>query len=180
MGFEMSPHILHWVEFRRVGGQALHGDSPSGRGDILLDQPAAMNGRAIPENQEPAGNVPLEVAEKLDDLQAFDAAGVDLKIKTPQGQAANDREALPVKGFLKHGRLPARSPCARPGRAGAQAAFVNEDNGPPLLAGLFFKAGQTSFFQRAMAFSSRSSARRSGRWQLKPLAPSRRQTWPGW
>jgi hypothetical protein len=27
-----------------------------------------------------------------------------------------------------------------------------------------------------MAFSSRSTARRSGRWQLKPLAPSKRQT----
>lgn len=179
MGFEMSPHILHWIEFRRVSGQPFHGDSALCGGDILLDQPTAMDGRAIPQDHEPARNVPLEVAEKLDDLEAFDAARVNLKVKTPQGQPANDREALPVEGFLQHRSLPARSPSPHPGRTGAQSAFVNEDNGPPLLAGFFFKAGQTSFFQRAMASSSRSTARRSGRWQLKPLAPKRRQTWPG-
>jgi hypothetical protein len=30
-----------------------------------------------------------------------------------------------------------------------------------------------------MAFSSRSTARRSGLWQLKPLAPINRHTCPG-
>ena len=123
--------------------------------------------------------MPLQVTEKLDDLKALDASGMNLKVETPEGQSANDREAFPVEGFLEDGSLSARRPGARPCGAGAQSAFVDEDEGAPLLAGLFFKSGQTTRFQRAMAFSSRSTARRSGRWQLKPLAPSKRQTWPG-
>ena len=76
---------------------------------------------------------------------------------------------------MQHRGLPARSPSAHPGRASAQSAFVDKDDGSPLLPGLFFKAGQSTRCQRRMAFSSRSTARRSGRWQLKPLAPSNRQ-----
>ena len=114
----------------------------------------------------------LEVSEEFDHLRALDAAGMDLEIEAPEGQAPDDRETFPVEGFVQKRSLSAR----RPGAAGAQAAFVEEDDGAPLLAGLFFKAGQSTRCQRRMAFSSRSTARRSGRWQLKPLAPSKRQT----
>lgn len=121
-------------------------------------------------------DMPLEVPEKLDHLGAFDAAGVDLEIEPPERQSADDRKAFPVEGLVQHRGLTARRPSANPGRAGAQSTFVDEDDGAMLLAGLFFKAGQSTRFHRRMAFSSRSMARRSGRWQLKPLAPSKRQT----
>lgn len=119
MGFEMSPHVFDRIQLRRVGRQALHHHPPLGGGDILLDQAAAMNRRAVPQHHQFSGNVPLEVAEKLDNLKAFDAASVDLKVEAPQGQPADDREALPVEGFLEHRRLPARSPGPGPRRAGA-------------------------------------------------------------
>ena len=64
--------------------------------------------------------------EKLDDLRALDAAVVDLKIKPPEGQAANDRKTLPVEGFLEHGRLPTRSPSAHSGGPCAQSAFIDQ------------------------------------------------------
>lgn len=120
--------------------------------------------------------MPLEMTKKRNDLRAFDAACVDLKIEPPQGQSTNDGKTLPVEGLLEHGRLPAWSPGAHPGWTRAQSAFVNKDDGPLLAAGLFFKAGHSTRCQRRMAFSSRSTALRSGRWQLKPLAPSKRQT----
>src|SRR5690242_7220620 len=44
-------------------------------------------------------------------------------------------------------------------------------------AAFFFSVGQRLFFHRAMAFSSRCSARFSGRWQLQPIAAKRRETW---
>lgn len=118
----------------------------------------------------------LEVAQKRDDLEAFDTAGMDLEIEPPERQAANDRKAFPVEGLVQHRGLPPWRPCACPRGAGAQPAFVDKDDGSPLLPGLFFKAGQSVRCQRRIAFSSRSTARRSGRWQLKPLAPSKRQT----
>lgn len=176
MAFEMAPHVFHRIEFRSVGGQAFQGDPAPGGCHKILHQGTAVDGRSIPQDQYLAWNMTQQVLQKKDDLRALDAAGVDLKVKTPQGQSANDGEALPVEGFLQKRSLPAQGPSARPGGTCAQAAFVDEDDGLLLAAGFFFKAGHCTRRQWRMAFSSRSIARRSGRWQLKPLAPSKRQT----
>src|SRR5436190_18819551 len=100
---------------------------------------------------------------------------MDLEIEPPARQAADDRNAFPIEGFVQHWGLPARCPGACPRGAGAQPAFVDKDDGSPLLPGLFFNAGHSVRRERRIAFSSRSAARRSGRWQLKPLAPSKLQ-----
>lgn len=176
MGFEMTPHIFDRIEFGRIGWQALNLDSSLGRSDEVLDEQAAVNRRAIPDDEQLSGKVPPEVLEKCDDLRAFDAARMNLEVEPPQRQRANNGKAFPIEGFVQHRRLSARSPGANPGGPGAQSAFVDKDDGSPLAAGLFFKAGQVTRFHWRMAFSSRSTARRSGRWQLKPLAPSKRHT----
>ena len=172
----MPPHILHRIEFGRVSRQPFDGDALPGGSNIIFDQYTAVDRCAIPDDQHFPANVPLEVFEKLDHLEAFDAASMDLKIKPPEGQTADDRKAFPVEGLVQHRGLPTRRPSARSRWASAQSAFVDKDDDSPLLAGLFFNAGQLTRFQRRIAFSSRSTARRSGRWQLKPLAPSNRQT----
>lgn len=176
MGFEVTPHIFHWIEFRRIGGQPFDLDATLGRGDVMLNEQAAVNRRAIPDHQQLSRNVPPEMPEKFDDLRAFNAPGMNLEVEPPQCQTTDDRKALPVEGLLQDGCLSARSPGANPGGPGTQPAFVDKDESPPLLAGLFFKAGHSTRFHLRMAFSSRSSARRSGRWQLNPLAPSNRHT----
>jgi hypothetical protein len=56
---------------------------------------------------------------------------------------------------------------------------VFEDEPGPLPLGVFFSCGQRGLFPRAMADSSRSRARRPGRWSDHPSALSTRQTWPG-
>lgn len=175
----MPPHILDRIEFGGVSRQAFDHDAPPGGSNMILDQPAAVDGCAVPNNEHFSAKVALEVPKKFDHLRALDAAGMNLEIKSPEGQAPDDRKTFPVEGFVQHRSLPARGPGAHPGRAGAQAAFVDKDDGAPFLPGLFFKAGHSTRCQRRMAFSSRSTARRSGRWQLKPLAPSKRQTCPG-
>ena len=176
MGFEVAPHILDGVEFRSVSREAFQNEALAGGGDVMFDQQTAMDGCAIPKDQDFARDMPLQVPEKLNDLWAFDAALVDLKVKPPQRQSANDGKAFPVEGFMEHWSLPARCPSADPRRAGAQPAFIDENDGSSLLAGFFFKAGQPTRCQRRMAFSSRSTALRSGLWQLNPLAPIKRQT----
>ena len=179
MCLEVPPHILDGIKFWSIGWQSLDLNASPGGGNVVLDQEAAMNGGAIPENQQLSGNVPLEVFQEFNHLKAFDAAGMDLKEESPKGQGADDRKAFPVERLVKHRSLSPWCPGAGPGRAGAQSAFVNKDKGSSLPARLFFNAGQTASFQRRIALSSRSTARRSGRWQLKPLAPSNRHTCPG-
>ena len=176
MVFQMPPHILDRIEFGRVSRQPFDHKAALGRGHIVFDQEAPVDRCAIPDDQYFSGNVALEMAQKLDNLETFDAAGMDLEIEPPEGQAADDRKAFPVEGLVQHRGLPARCPGAYPRGAGAQSAFVDKDDGSPLLPGLFFNAGHSVRCQRRIAFSSRSTARRSGRWQLKPLAPSKRQT----
>lgn len=179
MGFEVTPHIFDRVEFGCVGRESLDLDASMGGGDEVLDEQAAVNGRAIPNHQQLSANVSLKVLEKFDGLKAFDAASMNLEVEPPQSQPADDRKAFPIEGLVEDGGLSAGCPSADPRGTGAQSAFVDKDDGSPLLAGLFFKAGHSTRFHFRMAFSSRSMARRSGRWQLKPLAPSKRQTWPG-
>ena len=139
MRFEMPPHILYRIEFGRVSRQTFNHDAPLGGRHIVFDQHAAMNGCAIPDDQHFSAHVPFEMLEKLDDLDAFDAAGMNLKIKPPERQAADDRKAFPVERLVQHGGLPARRPSADSRRAGAQSAFIYENDGSFLLAGLFFK-----------------------------------------
>lgn len=172
----MTPHVFNRVEFWSVGRKAFQDDAPAGGGDVIFDQKAAMDRRAVPQDHNFAGDMPLQVPEKLNDLGAFNAALMNLKVKAPQRQAAHDGKTFPIEGFVQHRSLPARRPGADSRGAGAQPAFVDEDDGSFLLAGFFFKAGHSTRCQRRMAFSSRSTARRSGVWQLKPLAPSNRQT----
>ena len=179
MGFEMPPHILDRIEFGRVSRQPFGHEATFGGRHVVFDQHAPVDWCAIPDDQYFPGKVTLEMTQKFDDLETFDAASVDLEIKPPQRQAANDRKAFPVEGLVQHRGLPARSPSACPRGPGAQPAFVNKDDGSPLLPRLFFKAGHSVRDQRRIALSLRSTARRSGRWQLKPLAPSKRQTCPG-
>lgn len=173
------PHVFDGIEFGRIGWQTLDLYASPGGGDVIFDQQAAVNGRAIPEDQDFSRNMPLEMVKEFDHLKTFDATGMDLKEESPQSQSTDERKAFPVEGLLQNGRLSAQRPSACPRRPGAQPAFVNKDNGLALPPRLFFNVGQTSRFQRAITLSSRSIARRSGRWQLKPLAPSKRHTCPG-
>jgi len=177
---EVSPHILDWIEFRSVGRKAFHRDASSGTGHIVLHQTASMNRGTVPDDGQLSWNMPLEMPEELDHLRPLDAARVDLEVEPVQSQTSDDGEALPTKGLLDQRSLPTRCPGARPGGAGAQSAFVDKDEGSALFAGFFFIAGHSTRFQRPILASSRSMARRSGRWQLNPLSPSNRQTCPGW
>lgn len=59
-----------------------------------------MDRRAIPEDQDFTWQMPLEMAQKFDDLEAFDTAGMDLEIEPPEGQSAYDRETFPIESLV--------------------------------------------------------------------------------
>lgn len=176
MALEVAPEVFHRIEFWSVGWQPFDGHSSTGAGNILSNQPAAVDRRPIPDDQKLPWDVTLQVFEELHDLGALDGALVDLKQTTPQSERPNDREALPIEGLLKHRSLTHWRPGPGPGGARAQALLVNVNDGATLAAGFFFMFGHSTRFQREIFFSLRSIARRAGRWQLKPSAPSNFQT----
>ena len=180
MLFAMAPDIFHGVQFGGVGGKIFQFNGAALIGHEVAHQSAAMSGQAVPNNDQPFWNMSAQVAQELDDLRPFDAAGKQLKVEVPDRQPGDGREAFPVETVLQDRRLAFGRPGAHAMRAFAQSAFVDKDDGAAFLPGLFFNAGQRFFFQCAMADSSRWMARPTGRWQLHPKARKMRQTWPGW
>ena len=137
MRFEMPPHILDRIKFGRISRQPFDYDAPLGGGYIVFDQRAPMDGCASPDDQYFPRNVSLEMPQKFDDLKAFDASSMHLEIEPPKCQAADDRKTFPVESLMEHRGFPSWSPSAGPRGPGAQAAFVNKDDGSPLLPGFF-------------------------------------------
>jgi len=136
-GFEVAPHIFHRIEFLRIGGKPFDLNSATGGKNVVTDQRTPVNGSPIPNQQHFPWNMPLQMPQKFDDLEAFDAPRVNLEIELPERQTADNRKTLPIESLLEDGGLSARGPGARPCRAGTQAAFVNKDNGAALLPGFF-------------------------------------------
>jgi hypothetical protein len=83
---------------------------------------------------------------------------------------------LPVEGFDHARRPPARRPSGANGRARGEARFVHKAQPGLQFLRVFFTCGQRLCTQRRMSTSSRSRARRRGRWRLQPSCRSTRHT----
>ena len=97
------------------------------------------------------------------------------EIEVPPGHAHHGRQEFPAKPH--HRRLPLRCPSAATVWSLVQSAFVDEDEGLVEPGSVVFDAGKRRFFQRRVASSSRSTERRTGRWQLQSNCFNSRQTW---
>lgn len=173
MLLEVRPQVLDGIEFGCVGGEPFGPHASPRRGRILADDSRTVDRRPVPYDQQaPPSEMALQDLEEVHHLRTPDAARVDAEVELEEREAGNHREALPMERLMQHGRLPPWRPGAHPVRTGAQSALVEEDDEALLAARFFLMAGHSTRFQRRMFFSSRSMARRSGRWQLSPKARS--------
>ena len=177
--FPVTPDVLHGVELGRVPRQRLQRDPAALSADVLLHDTAAVRGQAVPDDEELAAQMALQVPEEFDDLRPFDRSREESEVETPPRDAGDRREQVPVEVLLEDRRLSARRPRPTPVRPFGQSALVDEDDRLPVGGGVFFSAGHRTRFQWRIAASLRSSARPVGRWQLQPSCLSSRQTWPG-
>src|SRR5215472_361342 len=78
---EIGPDTLVRIELGRVAGQLLEAQ-PLGAAvrQELLDRPAAMNRRAVPDHQQFAGQIAQQVAEEVHHIWA--AGGVILEAES--------------------------------------------------------------------------------------------------
>ena len=77
----IAPQILDRIEFGSVGGQPLNVQPGGVLLKEVLDQPAAMHRRAVPDQQDPAGQLAMQLAEETDDLGTLDGTGMQLEIE---------------------------------------------------------------------------------------------------
>jgi hypothetical protein len=179
--FPIGPQVFDGVEFGSIGREAFNPEFPAQVGNVLAHDLGAVDGGAVPDNEQAAGKVALEMIEELDDLRTFDAALEKSEVTVPEGDPCYGGKVVPTEGVEQQRGLPLGRP--RPHAVGLlrQPAFVDKDDDAPFGAGLFFNAGQVFFFQAAMAASSRSMARPIGFWQLQPRRLERmRRAVVGW
>ena len=137
---------------------------------------------AIPNDEDVAAQMFEQVPEKIFNLIARNVFRVEPEVEAESAtlranrQAANDRDPGVVVSVANDRSLADRCPGAPDGWNQHEARFIGEDAVRTQPRSVFFTRGQSLRFHCSMRASSRSSARRSGFWQLKPNSCSRRAT----
>ena len=86
-----------------------------------------MGGYTVPNDQQLALHVPLEVLQEIDHLLGLDRTGIEAKVKVPPRESGDGRELFPVEIELQDWGLTFGTPSANPVWLLAQTTFVDED-----------------------------------------------------
>ncbi len=172
-GLEMIPDPFIGVQLwgvRREGLQV----QPGGVAEQLLHRLATMDPAIVQQHDEVTGDLAQELPEEGRHFVALDVVFVQLAVEgavvalRADGDPRDGRDAV-VRIPMPHDRRLAHRAPRLPDRGDQEEArFVGEDEMGAQPRGVFFTRGHSSRFQRAMAASSRSTARRSGVCGLQP------------
>jgi hypothetical protein len=86
MLFPVSPEVLYRVEFRRICRETFHPDFAAQTFQICLYELTAVGGYSIPDDEQLAFDVTLEMLQEIDHLLGLDRAGVEAKVKVSPRQ----------------------------------------------------------------------------------------------
>jgi len=148
----------------------------------LSDRNATVDGGVVPDDDDVATQVTEQVAQELAHSLAVDVVAMESVAEAhpvPHGadrQAADDRDPVATVAVPHDRRLSLRRPGPHQRGDQLEAALVRKDDVGTQPRGVSFTSGQVSRLHCSMASWSRSSARRSGFWQLQPNACIRRPT----
>jgi len=184
---DVAPELLDWIQVRRIAGQPLHREPRALPGHVGGHHTARMAAQAVPNEQHALlGEVALEVAQKRNEGSVRVAARARLEEEAgptavpAKRQGPGDRQPLPIPtGVDQDRRFAARGPRTADDRLLRDAAFVFEDEPGVLAPGVFFSRAQRRVFHGSIAASSRSRARRAGRWSDQFNPRRIRHTCPG-
>ena len=180
--FKVGPEAFTRMQFRGVGRQALQVQPLGGAvRKEPLDSVAAVDRRAIPDNQQTAGHFAQQMLETRHDGLRVDGVVLGVEVQPALRRQRADGGAMIARLPLpQDGGLPHRGVAAHHTRQGIETRFVYQEDG--LLLGLrpFLRAGQVVSRQCAIAASSRCRARRAGFWRLQRIAWHTRPIWVRW
>ena len=180
---EIAPEVFDRIEFGRVRRQQFRAQTRM-FADEVLHLTGAVSRQSIPDEYCRGAQLPIELAQKLDDERRIDVSRVQPEIKMHgvacwrDAQCPDDGDLLVQAVALpEHGRAAARTPAAAHQRRHQQPGFVDEHQPGFQVRSVFFTRGQSTLTQRRMASSSRSMARRVGFCGLQPNPLRSRPIW---
>jgi len=180
--FQVRPNPFSGVQFRRVGWKEFRMEvGVPGQKDIHL--PGFVRTEPVPEQDDGARQMLIQLAQEAGDFLRVDIGlRVESEAESDAISPRRDRERPDHGDFLvrvsalpEDRRLALSGPSAPNQRRHQHAGFVQESQVRLQPMAFFLTRGHCSLIQRPMASSSRSTARRSGRWALHP---SERRTRP--
>jgi len=180
VGLEIAPQVLDRVELRGVGREVKLPPLHHVKEDLEME--TAMNLGAIPDQEQRITKVAGKLLQEPQHRRRIEVL-IDQQLKVQAHFAAigtdaqgGDRRDLFVAAanVPEHRGLSAPAPGAAYYRQQKQPAFVEEHQPAAQAPGFFLSCGQSRLIQRWMPSSSRSKARRVGRWGVQPSERSRR------
>jgi len=183
VSLQMFPNSFHRIELGGVGREGFRAD-PACPVEESANENGPVNVQAIPEKDDRASKVFLKFPEKGDQVlgrHVLVRQESEVKSHAPPTRRDRDRPdrrdlLVGARAPVEDGRLSDRSPRASEMGSHQKPALVQENEARSQTRGVFYVLGHSSFTQRWISASSRSRARRSGFWGLKPRAWRRRAT----
>lgn len=173
--FRPTPHALVGVQLGRVGGEVFETKARVS-GEESANEGAAVDVGAVEEDEDRAAKMTKQVAQEGHDVGGAEVLvqlTVEVEPAAPppgaEGEGGQNRDTVVLLPVPQQGRVAARRPGAPYARGQLESRLVQEDEVGAQPPGVFFTRGQSRFFQRSMAASSRSNALRSGFWALQPI-----------
>ena len=170
--FGQMPDALIRIQLRRVGRETLQAQTRM-LAQQLIQRFALMGGGVIHKHHDRAAQVSKQMAEEEAHFLLPDVAEPKLVIEAEMlslrtdGDSRDHGDSLaPIRMAQDRGLAP-RGPGLDHVGDQQEPRFVGEDEVGAQPRSVFFTRGQSFCFQRSMACSSRSSARRSGFWWLQ-------------
>ena len=166
------PDSLVWVEFRGVRREGLEVQTrivPAQFPDRL----STVDSTIVPDDDDVAPEMSEKVSKKDADLILLDVLGMQVVVEPKAATARTDRHSgngrdpIMTVTMPKNRRPASGGPGAAHARNQEEARFIDKDEVGTQPRGVFFTRTHSFFFQRAIFFSSRSRARRSGFWWLQ-------------
>src|SRR3990172_4467552 len=180
------PNPLVRVEFGGVGRQGFQVDSPTAA-QQRADGVSLVGAAVVPDYDDEAAQMVEQMAQKIGHLDVIEVGfrqttevETEMAAFRADRQSGDEGDLLSPHPVAVDRRLSAGSPGAPHGWNQQEATLVDEDEmGAQVLRPLFI-LGHSSRFQRSISSSSRSSALRSGFWQLNPRPCRSRPMWSRW
>lgn len=137
---QIVPNTLVRIEIRGIAGQAFQMEACGGPlAQEVLDGLGAVNRSAIPDDEELAGDVAQQMAQKAHDIRAFVGALLLVQEEASVGcNGADDGEVVSRERSAQNGRLSTWSVGAHDTREEVEARFIHPHDRPSLFPGLLF------------------------------------------
>jgi hypothetical protein len=180
--FQRLPDAFVRIQLWGISWEALQ-RQPLGRPmrQEVLDEVPAMNGGAIPNDDQAARHFAPQVFQEGHHLCRVDGALLSVEVQLALRRDRTDGgEVIAGPPFPHQRGLADRRVGTDDAGQGIKARFIYKEERVLLGRRPFLMAGQVSARPRARAASSRCRARRAGFWGLHRRALHTRLIWPGW